>query len=100
VTDVADVIEEASAAPMVDDDFLVLANAWWEPITFIVPEAQPDQEWRTEIDSFDPSVPAEEERPRHAGDRVTVRPRSLTVPRSPRPVFQTDAWLSPAALSG
>ena len=78
---------------MVDDDFLVLVNAWWEPVSFTVPEARPDQEWRTEIDSFDPSVPAEQEQPRRAGDRVTVRPRSLTVLRSPRPVFRTDAWL-------
>ena len=37
---------------MVDDDFLVLVNAWWELGTFTVPEARPDQEWRTEIDAL------------------------------------------------
>ena len=27
----------ADGTPMVDDDFLVLINAWWEPLTFTVP---------------------------------------------------------------
>ncbi len=76
--------QAADGSPMVDDDFLILVNSWWEPVVFAVPEARPDQEWRTELDSYDPAVPAAGEQPRHGGDQVTVRPRSLTVLRSPR----------------
>jgi len=84
--------EGPDGIPMVDDDFLVLVNAWWEPVTFTVPAARPDQEWLTELDSYDPSVPAAGEQPRHPGDQVTVRPRSLTVLRSPRQLSRTYAW--------
>jgi isoamylase len=80
--------------PMLDDDFLVLFNAWWEPLDFVIPATRATpatgdtpatrdgQGWRAEIDSYDPAVAAGE---RHAGDRVTVGPRSVTVLRGPRP---------------
>jgi isoamylase len=62
--------DEPDEAPdgtlIVDDDFLV--NAWWGPVTFTVPEVRPTaQSWFTELDSYDPAVPAveEPERPRH-----------------------------------
>jgi glycogen operon protein len=107
---------------LLDDDFLVFFNAWWEPLDFVIPAtretpsgstpgipstpssstpgipstpssstpgipstpAAEGQRWRAEIDSHDPAAaaPAGE---RHAGDRVTVGPRSVTVLRSPRP---------------
>ena len=70
--------------PMVDDDFLVLFNAWWEPLEFVVPETRAGLEWRAEIDSYDPAAPAAAP-PRHAGDRLTVGPRSVAVLRGPRP---------------
>jgi len=67
--------------PMLDDDFLVLVNAWWEPLAFTVPPARAGQTWQTEIDSFDPVGTA----PRcQAGDQVTVGPRSVVVLRGPR----------------
>ena len=69
---------------MVDDDFLVLFNAWWEPLDFVIPETRAGLEWRAEIDSYDPAAPATA-RPRHAGDGVTVGPRSVAVLRGPRP---------------
>jgi isoamylase len=70
--------------PMVDDDFLVLFNAWWEPLEFVVPETRAGMEWRAEIDSYDPAAAATAP-PRHAGGRVTVGPRSVTVLRGRRP---------------
>ena len=70
--------------PMVDDDFLVLFNAWWEPLDFVIPETRAGLEWRAEIDSYDPAAPAAAP-PRHAGDRVTVGPRSVAALRGPRP---------------
>ena len=69
--------------PMLDDDFLVLFNAWWEPLDFVIPAARDGQGWRAEIDSYDPAA-ATASGERRAGDRVTVGPRSVTVLRGPR----------------
>jgi isoamylase len=70
--------------PMVDDDFLVLFNAWWEPLDFVIPETRAGLEWRPEIDTHDPAG-AGAAPPRHAADRVSVGPRSVVVLRGPRP---------------
>jgi isoamylase len=85
---------------LLDDDFLVFFNAWWEPLDFVIPvtreipststqgapsgPAAEGPRWRAEIDSHDPPAAASAGE-RHAGDRVTVGPRSVTVLRSPRP---------------
>jgi isoamylase len=69
--------------PMLDDDFLVLVNAWWEPLAFTVPAARAGQTWHTDIDSFDPAS-AGAAAPCRAGDQVTVGPRSVLVLRGPR----------------
>jgi isoamylase len=76
--------EAADGTPLLDDDFLVFVNAWWEPLGFTIPEQRAGQEWRAELDSYDPAVTEDTQPRRHAGDTVTVRPRSLTVLRSPR----------------
>ena len=68
--------------PMLDDDFLVLVNSWWEPLGFVLPPTRPGAEWHAEIDSYDPAAPAGAPN-RHAGDQVTVGPRSIAVLRSP-----------------
>jgi len=73
--------------PLLDDDFLVLVNSWWEPLGFTLPPTRPGAEWHAEIDSYDPAAPAEAAE-RHAGDQVTVGPRSVAVFRAtplPRP---------------
>ena len=74
---------------LLDDDFLVLVNAWWEPLEFVVPDCRPGLAWQAEIDTFEPAavavaavlvpVPV-----RRAGDPVTVGPRSVLVLRGPR----------------
>ena len=69
--------------PLLDDDFLVLVNAWWEPLEFTVGDCRPGLAWRAEIDTFDPAAAAGAARCR-AGDRVTVGPRSVLVLRGPR----------------
>ena len=66
---------------MIDDDFLVLVNAWWEPLGFTLPAARPGTEWRAEIDSHDPAAP-EGAAVRDPGDEVTVGPRSVAVFRA------------------
>ena len=70
--------------PLVDDDFIVMVNAWWEPLRFTIPPARPDQTWTCEIDTYDPKTIPQPEPPT-AGGSVAVGPRSVTVLRSPRP---------------
>jgi isoamylase len=67
-------------SPMLDDDFLVLVNAWWEPLDFVIPVTRDGQTWRPEIDTYDPAATAAAQ-PRHAGDKVSIGPRSVTVLR-------------------
>ena len=79
--------EAADGTLLVDDDFLVLVNAWREPVEFTLPRVREEpQDWLTELDSYDPD---DEPEPRHAGDQVQVRPRSLVVLRSPRQSART-----------
>ena len=80
--------------PLLDDDFLVLVNAWWERIEFTIPDGRPGQAWVVQIDSYDPAATdaatvadpagATDAPQRRAGDRVTVGPRSVLVLRGPR----------------
>ncbi len=72
---------------MVDDDFLVLVNAWWEPLGFVLPAARASVAWHAEIDTYDPASPASAagSGERAAGDEVTVGPRSIVVLRGPLP---------------
>ena len=77
--------EADDGTPLLDDDFLILVNAWWEPVTFTLPPVRETaQTWFIELDSYDPAVSAAREFPRHTGDQVVARPRSLTVLRAPQ----------------
>jgi glycogen operon protein len=67
---------------LLDDDFLVLFNAWWEPLGFVIPATRDGQAWLAELDSYDPAA-VDRAQPRTAGDRVTVGPRSVAVLRGP-----------------
>jgi isoamylase len=67
------------------DDFLVLVNAWWEPLEFVLPATRQQASWRTEVDTYDPAAPGSSAAaPRGAGDHVTVSPRSIVVLSDPR----------------
>jgi glycogen operon protein len=77
--------EAADGTPLLDDDFLILVNAYWEPVTFTIPPVRDwPQTWFVELDSYDPAVSAARVFPLHTGDSTAVRPRSLTVLRTPR----------------
>jgi glycogen operon protein len=77
-----------------DDDFLVLVNGWWEPLSFVLPQVRDvPQEWVTELDSHEPgggeppgtgSPDTVSPDTRKAGDQVIVRPRSLVLLRASR----------------
>jgi glycogen operon protein len=62
--------------PMVDNDFLMLINAWWEPLTFTVPADLAARQWSVVCDTHDPGRDAV------SGDEVAVEQRSLVVLRS------------------
>jgi isoamylase len=66
--------------PLLDDDLLILANAWWEPVAFSLPDVGRPADWQVELDTYDPQRTTAVT----AGDPVTVGPRSLTVLRAPR----------------
>ena len=73
---------------LLDDDFLVLVNGWWEPLGFTIPQTRADQGWTVEITTFDLALepPSTRSQPSlGAGDRLTVGPRSLVVLRAPMP---------------
>jgi glycogen operon protein len=72
----------SDGAPMVDDDFLVLVNAWWQPLDFTIPAGREGATWHLELDSYDPAA-AVAAKPRSAGEHVTVGPRSMSVYRAP-----------------
>jgi isoamylase len=74
----------ADGSLMIDDDFLILVNAWWEPLVFTIPAPRADHAWQTAVDTYQPTPPAAETSLR-ADDQVTVHPRSILVLRSPLP---------------
>ena len=63
-----------------DDPFLILMNAWWEPLDFAIPESLRQLAWQVEVDT---------EMPGRAGvvidssKAVTLTGRSLVLLRSP-----------------
>jgi isoamylase len=65
-------------SPMLDDDFLVLINAWWEPLTFIIPTTRAQQTWHPDVDTATPTAPTMSA-PLCAGDTLKVGPRSIVV---------------------
>ena len=76
---------------LIDDDFLVLVNAWWEPLEFVLPAARPQAIWQVEIDTYDPALqPGPATADRKAGDPITVGPRSVVVLKNPRPARQPE----------
>jgi isoamylase len=72
----------ADGSPLLDDDFLILVNAWWQPLDFTIPATRAGTTWQTAIDTYDPARPAAAA-PLHAGDQLTVNPRSIAVLRAP-----------------
>jgi isoamylase len=78
--------EAADGTRLVDDDFLVLVNAWWEPLEFTLPATREQAAWQAEIDTYDLAAPAGSTAvARRAGDRLTAGPRSVVVLKSPCP---------------
>jgi glycogen operon protein len=69
---------DVDGTPMIDDDFLMFVNAWWEPLTFSVPASFVLHPWEIVCDTFDPA------RTGRARQQFDVGPRSAVVMRSGR----------------
>jgi glycogen operon protein len=75
--------------PLLDDDFLVLVNGWWEAIDFTIPDVRTGVAWHVAVDTFDPAGSCDASVAsvllgRRAGELVQVRPRSVLVLQGPR----------------
>ncbi|MET0460448.1 MAG: glycogen debranching protein GlgX [Ilumatobacteraceae bacterium] len=80
---------------LVDDDFLVLINGWWEPLPFVLPDVGQSHAWTVELNTYDwRAEPAPT--PARPGGLVTVGGGSITVLRSPRPVSSEPIAHPPA----
>jgi isoamylase len=64
---------------------VVLVNAWWQPLDFVLPDTRPQARWQVEIDTYDlTSQAGPKGADRRAGDHVMVGPRSMVVLLGPR----------------
>jgi isoamylase len=63
-----------------DDPFLILLNAWWEPLDFAIPESLRGLPWRVEIDTNDADVMGRAIDP---SAPITLIGRSFVLLRSP-----------------
>ncbi|MGO9886934.1 MAG: glycogen debranching protein GlgX [Solirubrobacteraceae bacterium] len=77
-----------------DDPFLILLNAWWEPLEFTIPEPLRGMPWQVEVDTNAPEATG---RPVDTSAPVTLIGRSLVLLRSPRPA---SADPRPSGLAG
>jgi isoamylase len=71
----------ADGSLLLDDDFLVLVNAWWEPLDFVIPATRPQAAWQVEIDTYEPESRALSVT---AGGLLAVSARSVVVLSNPR----------------
>ncbi|WP_375803584.1 glycogen debranching protein GlgX [Streptomyces sp. A012304] len=70
--------------PVVDDSFLLLLNAYWEPVVFRLPGAEYGERWTVCVDTVEPDGGLDETEHK-AGAEVAVEPRGLIVlTRPPR----------------
>jgi len=71
---------QATDAPRLDDDVLVLVNAREEPLEFVLPATRDRAAWRIELTTDDPAVPGSTAAAGwEAGVTITVSPRSIVV---------------------
>ncbi|MGH2886524.1 MAG: glycogen debranching enzyme, partial [Solirubrobacteraceae bacterium] len=63
-----------------DDPFLILMNAWWEPLDFAIPESLRELAWQVEVDT---EVPGRAGVVIDSSKAVTLTGRALVLLRSP-----------------
>jgi len=71
---------DARGRPIRDDSFLLVSNAWWEPLEFRLPAAAYGKTWVKELDTHEPQG-GEAGPPLAAGAALELAPRSMVVLR-------------------
>jgi glycogen operon protein len=61
-----------------DDPFLLMLNAWWEPLSFTVPDSWRNLSWQVEVDTYEPGAAGRAIDP---ASPVTVNGRALMLLR-------------------
>ena len=72
--------QTAEGEPIADESFIVLFNAWREPVTFVLPPTRFGRRWAHELCTAEPDLPPNGTTLR-ARDAVPVRERALRVLR-------------------
>ena len=57
---------------VIDDDFLILINSWWEPLTFDVPADLLARPWAVACDTYDPARASAVPKSRDVGPRSVL----------------------------
>jgi isoamylase len=65
-----------------DDRFLIMFNAWWDPLAFTLPDGLDELDWVVDVDTAAPALAGRAVDPAVG---VTLAGRSLVALRSPRP---------------
>ncbi len=74
--------------PMVDNDFILIFNAYYEPIVFTLPDERYGTKWQLVVDTYNPHGP---ELSYEANFAITAQPRSLLLLQSAqRPEARRD----------
>jgi glycogen operon protein len=70
----------ADGEPVADESFIVLFNAWHEPVTFVLPPTRFGRRWAHELCTAEPELPPNGSHLRARGE-VPLRGRALRVLR-------------------
>ncbi len=73
---------DARGEPIVGDTLMLLLNAHYEPLPFLLPQTKPEQRWERLLDS---AAPAEEAASLAVGQAYPLKERSLAVLRTRMP---------------
>jgi isoamylase len=81
--------EAEDGSPMLDDDFIVMVNAWWETIDMIIPPVDGARVWVRELDTHDDAsgssaLPTNPGAPMKIADSVNVAARSILILKGAR----------------
>ena len=95
---VRDADRDDAGRPMLDDDLLLMANGWWEALTFTLPDVGSARTWEYELDSLSGLFGVAGGTGGGAGATITVGPRSVVLLRAARTGAEAAAP-RPAATS-
>jgi glycogen operon protein len=90
---------DAYGTKIVDDSFLVIFNAGYEPLTWTVPGPEWGRRWAVDLDTANPKVGVSKRVATKANDEIYVLERSMLVLRSTQPPARRRRARTTKALS-